>query len=81
MKNILLSFLLILLVSCNNTTPEKIQKLQVGMNLDEAKKVLGEPYRTEYITSGPVLHYRYWDGAYKNDLKVYIENGKVDSWW
>ena len=81
MKNILVGILLLLLASCTDTNPEGIMRLKVGMSLDEAIAILGEPNTKEYRSDGYLLHYSYSDSGHYHVLCVYIKNYKVDSWY
>lgn len=78
---VLLFFILLILTSCNDTSPEQIEKLKRGMSQQEVKTLLGEPYTQEFRTDGCVLRYTYRADLYRHHLSVFIENDQVTHWY
>jgi hypothetical protein len=82
MKKIVVGILLLfVMMGCNDTTPEQIEKLRRGMSIEEVKTVLGEPYTKEFRTDGCIMKYSYSDNGYRHALYVYIENNQVTYWY
>lgn len=81
LRYVVVGILLMFLVSCSDTSPEKIEKLRKGMSAEEAISTLGEPYTKEFRTDGCVLKYVYRVNGYRHSLYVYIENNQVTYWF
>ena len=77
MKKILLLLLLIILSSCNRPSINQARQVKIGINTNELKYLMGEPYDIEFDSNGEKWYFVYRVDCHDDYMRVNVVNDRV----